>query len=74
MGYRKDIDWAIVSSEELIENSDKINYIPASSALDMISDIEDKINDIKNELKPFIVLTELDEIYDKLEKLSKDLY
>jgi hypothetical protein len=65
--YRKDIrDYSFDGTGR--------DYVSVEDAMIVIGDIEDDVNEIKNKLEPYIVFTELDDIYNMLDKLSDKLY
>ena len=44
------------------------------SVMPIIDDIERDVNNIKDYLEPYKILTEINEVYEMLEELSKKLY
>lgn len=72
MGYRRDLDNAVVLAEE--SDIDKTEFITYNDAKNIIDGIEREVNEIKDKLKPYTVFSELEEVYDMINELSKTLY
>jgi hypothetical protein len=72
MGYRRDLDNATVLAEE--SDIDKTEFITYNDAKNIIDSIEQEVNEIKDKLKPYTVFSELEEVYDMINELSKKLY
>ena len=72
MSYRKDLDEISVYAEE--EDIDKTEFITLSYARDILNNIESKVNEIRDILNRIKGLSEIDEVYELIDKLSNDLY
>lgn len=74
MTYRKELDDYTYTSEDTIEYSNNSLYIDRVEVMTMLDDIESRVNDIKNALEPIKGLTEIEDVKEMVESLSKDLY
>lgn len=72
MGYRKDLENAVYESEEAAEY--KFTYVTKIEAINVLDEVEARVNEIKDMIDPIEGLSEIDNIKKLLESLSKDLY
>ncbi len=73
--YRDKLARDTYIGDEIIENNDIItSYIKKDEIQNVLNDIESRVNDIKSGLNSIKGLTEIDEVKELLETLSKDLY
>jgi len=72
MGYRKDLDINSYTKEETVEYN--FVYTAKDEAINILDEIENRVNEIKEILKPIQGIEMIDDAKNLLELLSRDLY
>jgi len=72
MGYRKDIENNLYTKEESIEYN--FIYVTKDETINILDEIESRVNEIKDMLEPIEGLSEIDNVKLLLRGLSRDLY
>lgn len=72
--YRKELCNCTYSAEEAMEYNNNSLYVEKSEVINMIDNIESRVNDIKDALEPIKGLSEIEDIKDMIESLLKDLF
>jgi hypothetical protein len=69
--FRKDLDKCVIDNEHIDQREDYIALDDAKNILDLI---ETDIEEIKSQLDNYRNLTEINEIYEMVDKLKDKLY
>ena len=71
MKYR---NFDFYNNEEILDERPNELYVKKNDIDDILDDIETKVNSIKDDLENYIRIDDINNILEKLNKLSDDLY